>query len=215
MGQREEIIAREEMLKKIRQALLVSKENPFEGEDLNADVFVKSEDIPELDFAKKLIEAGGSFVFCEDMNDFFTQFNALAKEKNWRRFRIGNKTITDFLNLPADAVILPENCTGEETGITQCDYLAARTGSIVISTEVCTDRLAWSFCSTHLVIATTVQVVENLTKAYALLKEKYKDKFPSLVSVITGPSRTADIEKQLVMGAHGPSEVIVFLIDQV
>ncbi|MFZ4706049.1 MAG: LUD domain-containing protein, partial [Bacteroidales bacterium] len=34
-----------------------------------------------------------------------------------------------------------------------------------------------------------------------------------LISVITGPSRTADIEKTLVMGAHGPRELFVFLIE--
>ena len=39
------------------------------------------------------------------------------------------------------------------------------------------------------------------------------DKIPSLVSFITGPSRTADIEKTLVMGMHGPKEVYLFLID--
>ncbi len=215
MGQREEIIAREEMLKKIREALLVSKENPFEDEDLNADVYPVSEDIPELDFAKKLIEANGNFVFCENMEEFREQFNALIAQKNWQRFRPGDNEIASFTSLPADTIIHPDLCTGEEIGITRCEFLAARTGSIVISTEVCPDRLAWSFCSVHIVIASVSQVVENLSKTYTLLREKYRDSFPSLVSVITGPSRTADIEKQLVMGAHGPSELYVFLIDQI
>lgn len=213
MGQREEIIAREEMLKKIRQALLVSKENPFEGEDLNADVFVQSEEIPELVFAQKLMDAGGSFVYCEDKNDFLSQFYALTEQKNWKRFRPGNKALADFLNLPSEMIISPDQCSGEEVGITQCEYLAARTGSVVMSSTVCPDRLAWGFCSVHIVVATTTQVVEGLTKAYQLISEKYKDNFPSLVSVVTGPSRTADIEKNLVMGAHGPAELIVFLID--
>jgi L-lactate dehydrogenase complex protein LldG len=214
MGQREEIIAREEMLKKIRQALLVSKENPFEDEDLNAEVYAGSEDIAELEFARKFIDAKGSFVFCEDQEEFFTQFNALVKQKNWQKFRPGDKDIPGLLRLQPDVVVHPDLCSGEEIGITRCEYLVARTGSVVISTEVCPDRLAWSFCSVHIVIATTSQVVENLSRAYSLLREKYRDTFPSLVSVITGPSRTADIEKQLVMGAHGPSEMYVFLIDQ-
>ena len=50
---------------------------------------------------------------------------------------------------------------------------------------------------------------EGLSK----LKKKYNGKLPSMISTITGPSRTADIEKTLVMGAHGPKEVYVFLID--
>jgi len=213
MGQREEIIAREEMLKKIRQALLVARENPFEDEDLKADVFAQTDELPEVIFAQRLMEAGGFFVFCEDTDSFHSQFAALVQEKNWNRFRPANKEMAEFLGLPEDVVVSPEFCTGEEVSITKCDYLAARTGSVVISTGMCPDRLAWSFCSAHIVIATTRQVLDGLTTAYKKLVEKYKNEYPSLVSVITGPSRTADIEKQLVMGAHGPAELYVFLID--
>ncbi|MCK5078809.1 MAG: LUD domain-containing protein, partial [Bacteroidales bacterium] len=45
------------------------------------------------------------------------------------------------------------------------------------------------------------------------MKEKYGQDLPSMISLITGPSRTADIEKTLVMGAHGPRELYVFLVD--
>ena len=45
------------------------------------------------------------------------------------------------------------------------------------------------------------------------MKKKYPDNYPSMISLITGPSRTADIEKTLVMGAHGPKELYVFLIE--
>lgn len=38
---------------------------------------------------------------------------------------------------------------------------------------------------------------------------------PSMVTLITGPSRTADIEKTLVMGAHGPKELYVFLLEDI
>ncbi len=215
MGQREEIIARETMLKKIRDALLVQKEHPYEDEDLSMDVFTQIDEMPELVFARKFMEAGGSFVFCEDVNDFHIQFNAMIDQYNWNKFRIGSKAILDFTGLPENMIIQPESSTGEEVSITRCEYLAARTGSIVISTTVCPDRLAWSYCHSHIVIAATEQVVEGLTQAYKLIKEKYSENYPSLVSVITGPSRTADIEKQLVMGAHGPAQVFVFLIDKI
>ncbi|HET6989880.1 MAG TPA: LUD domain-containing protein, partial [Bacteroidia bacterium] len=45
------------------------------------------------------------------------------------------------------------------------------------------------------------------------VKAKYENQMPSMVSVITGPSRTADIEKTLIQGAHGPKEIYVFMID--
>ena len=53
----------------------------------------------------------------------------------------------------------------------------------------------------------------DLKDGFNRLKEKYGQKLPSMISTITGPSRTADIEKTLVLGAHGPKELYVFLID--
>jgi L-lactate dehydrogenase complex protein LldG len=46
-----------------------------------------------------------------------------------------------------------------------------------------------------------------------MIMQKYDGALPSMISFATGPSRTADIEKTLVLGAHGPKEVYVFLID--
>jgi L-lactate dehydrogenase complex protein LldG len=65
----------------------------------------------------------------------------------------------------------------------------------------------------HLVVATASQLVPDIKRGIQLLRRKYGEEFPSLVSLITGPSRTADIEKTLVMGAHGPKELYIFLID--
>ncbi len=62
-------------------------------------------------------------------------------------------------------------------------------------------------------IAYTSQLVPDLKDALAGIREKYGNKIPSMISVITGPSRTADIEKTLVMGAHGPKEIYVFLTE--
>lgn len=213
MGQREEIIAKEELLKKIRQSLLTAKENPLEDLDMTIDVFVREQEMPELVFAKELMKAGGQFIFCENTADLCAQFHALAEQKHWSRYRLSQKGFIDFLQLKNDLVVDADECQGEEISITQCDFLAARTGSILMSTAVCPDRRAWVYCHTHIVIATVAQVVNDLTEAYQLLKEKYNENFPSLVSVVTGPSRTADIEKKLVMGAHGPVELYVFLID--
>jgi L-lactate dehydrogenase complex protein LldG len=50
--------------------------------------------------------------------------------------------------------------------------------------------------------------------ALQLIKSRYNDSLPSLISFATGPSRTADIEKTLVVGVHGPKEVYCFLIDE-
>jgi L-lactate dehydrogenase complex protein LldG len=65
----------------------------------------------------------------------------------------------------------------------------------------------------HVVIAYSSQLVPDLKQALAGIRQRYAERIPSLISVITGPSRTADIEKTLVMGAHGPRELFVFLVE--
>ena len=60
----------------------------------------------------------------------------------------------------------------------------------------------------HFVHAYTRQLVPDLQDALSGIRERYANGMPSVVSVISGPSRTADIEKTLVMGAHGPKRVV-------
>ena len=47
-----------------------------------------------------------------------------------------------------------------------------------------------------------------------MIKTKYENNLPSIITLATGPSRTADIEKTLVVGVHGPKEVFCFLLDE-
>jgi L-lactate dehydrogenase complex protein LldG len=65
----------------------------------------------------------------------------------------------------------------------------------------------------HICIAYTNQLVYDLKDSLQLLKDRYADHIPSLITFASGPSRTADIEKTLVTGVHGPKEVYLFLVD--
>jgi len=57
-------------------------------------------------------------------------------------------------------------------------------------------------------------LVYEVKDALQIIKNRYGDRLPSLISFATGPSRTADIEKTLVVGVHGPKEVYCFLVDE-
>ncbi len=69
------------------------------------------------------------------------------------------------------------------------------------------------YAPVHICIAYTSQLVYDIKEALEGIKEKYGASLPSLITFATGPSRTADIEKTLVVGVHGPKEVYVFLVD--
>ena len=89
--------------------------------------------------------------------------------------------------------------------------LVARHGSILLAAPTQHGRLLAFLPEHHIVIARTSQVVPDLTDAYTRVRESFGAKWPSFVTTITGPSRTADIEKILVLGAHGPRELSVII----
>jgi L-lactate dehydrogenase complex protein LldG len=62
------------------------------------------------------------------------------------------------------------------------------------------------------VVAFAHQIVPEFIDAFDVIRERYQGEMPSMISTITGPSRTADIEKTLVLGAHGPKEIVLFLL---
>ena len=64
----------------------------------------------------------------------------------------------------------------------------------------------------HVVIARRAQMVADLPSAMTLVRWRYGGDFPSMISFITGPSRTGDIERILVLGAHGPKKLTIFCL---
>ena len=97
-------------------------------------------------------------------------------------------------------------------GITGCDALIAQTGSVLLTAISGGGRALSVLPGHHVVIASASQLVSDLPAAFELLERKYAPNFPSFMTFITGPSRTGDIERVLVLGAHGPRKLTVVLI---
>ena len=64
-----------------------------------------------------------------------------------------------------------------------------------------------------MVLAQPSQVVAEIADALATAQSRYGAGLPSMLSLTTGPSRTADIEKTLVLGAHGPRRLTLFMLE--
>ena len=136
-------------------------------------------------------------------------------EKNWDEVNCIDPENTAMLdNSGVRLQSSPEEFNNMGPGITQCEFLIARFGSIMVSSRQASGRRMTVFPASHIVVARTSQIVPEIKDALAAIRKKYDDRLPSMISLITGPSRTADIEKTLVMGAHGPKELFVFLLDQ-
>ena len=99
-----------------------------------------------------------------------------------------------------------------DVGITGCDALIAQTGSILLNARSAGGRALSVLPPHHIVIARESQLLPDLPSAFEFLKETYKDAYPSFITLITGPSRTGDIERILVLGAYGPRILTIFLM---
>jgi L-lactate dehydrogenase complex protein LldG len=97
-------------------------------------------------------------------------------------------------------------------GITACEFLIARTGSVLVSSAGASGRQMNVFPPIHIILAQRSQMLNYPEDALVAIQNKYNGQLPSTITTITGPSRTADIEKTLVLGAHGPKELIVFVL---
>ena len=97
-----------------------------------------------------------------------------------------------------------------DVSISTADYLVARTGSIVLNSLQHGGRRLSVLPPVHIVIARTKQIVKSLDDIFT---NEYTSENWSFATIISGPSRTSDIEKQLVLGAHGPKRLIVILVE--
>jgi L-lactate dehydrogenase complex protein LldG len=170
-------------------------------------------------FAKLSEMLRTEFVDCSSIAVAAARVAQLAHEGNWTRLATHSAPLCDAVLKEArlDALRVDggydkhalEAC---DAGITECECLVAQTGSVCVTTRSSGGRALSVLPPHHIVIAARAQLLPDLTAAYELLAQKYADRYPSFISFITGPSRTGDIERILVLGAHGPKKLTVLLV---
>lgn len=202
--------AKENILKKIRQALSSPVPLPFPHSEGAQSVFTSTEKEIEILFAEEFTKLQGRFAFCENEKDLHFQLQQLIAEKKWDKIFSGEEK---FIQLFSSIVKPYSDLALCDASITGCECLVARTGSIVLSAAQQRGRTASVYAPIHICIAYTNQLMYDTKDALQFLKEKYGSNLPSSITFAAGPSRTADIEKTLVTGVHGPKEAYCFLVE--
>jgi L-lactate dehydrogenase complex protein LldG len=161
-------------------------------------------------------EHGGIFIYLESEAEFAECIKQLAPENGWEPLWCTSPEMQSLL----DRYGIPHTDSKERepkqklVSLTGCDCLVAQTGSIVLSDALTQTREAYALPDILLVYATTDQIVPGMRTAFQTVKRKYAKDKPSQLTVITGPSRSTDIEQTLVIGASGIRQVAVFLVDE-
>ncbi len=201
------------MLKKIRHALLQKREHPYPNFE-EAERYPDEGEPLDVLFAQRFTAVAGKFVYCEDEIQCIENLLLLAEREKLRKMYAWEPGVQQLLSRYEFPFYATDKDFAEaEAGITSCEALIARSGSILVSNANAAGRRLSIYPHTHVVIAFTSQLVMDIKDGLEKIQHRYGEDLPSLVSVITGPSRTADIEKTLVLGAHGPKEVYVFLLE--
>jgi len=200
--------ARNNILKKIRMALAKPTPLPFpEAEGKENPVQPQQDDLV-VTFAEQFSALQGKFVFCVDELEFQTNLEKLCYQNQWTKIYCEEAQFHRIL--PPNS--LYNDIVTCEASVTSCEALVARTGSILLSSTH-QGRIPSVYAPVHVCVAYTSQLVYDIKDGLETLKNKYREFLPSLITLATGPSRTADIEKTLVVGVHGPKEVYCFVID--
>jgi L-lactate dehydrogenase complex protein LldG len=167
-------------------------------------------------FQKASAELKTDFHLLESEAAAHAKLKEIAVAEGWRQVATHRHQLTQ----PAvTALGLPSLTTDDgydvhameqgDAGISACDALVAQTGSVLVTSSSAGGRALSVLPPHHVVLARRDQFVRDLTAALQLVKRTYAPDYPSFIGFITGPSRTGDIERILVLGAHGPKKLTV------
>lgn len=217
--------ARERILGRLRAA---PKGKPAATPDIGA--WLASRQVPVDSAAairqfRKNIEAAHAEVHDTTAKDWPLLLARLAAEKGVRTLLFGPDTLqgaqlaAHLSSNPAGPELVPyarpveewrdQLFDGVDAAITGARSAIADTGSLILWPDVSEPRLMSLVPPTHFVLLNATRIHANLLAA--MCSERWAEGLPTNALVISGPSKTADIQQTLAYGAHGPREVIVLL----
>jgi L-lactate utilization protein LutC len=150
----------------------------------------------------------------------------LVRQRSVRKVLLGREPFLDSLDLAGAlhsegvAVVrvsdLPdanrrEQFFAADLGLTGVDYLVAETGSVALFSRPDQPRSASLLPPIHVAVAHRGQILPDLFDLF----QPRPEGLPACLSLITGPSKTGDIELRLVTGVHGPGEIHVIVVDAI
>jgi L-lactate utilization protein LutC len=179
-------------------------------------------------FCEQFVLAGGQAHRVSTAAEAVARVLEIVRSKSARRIALGRSSFLDGLNLSeqlaaAGAEPIPVDKLSAENsrdplfaadvGISGADFLIAESGTVVLRACPEGPRSLSLLPPVHLVIAERARLVPDLFDVFAAQLWGEPPNLPSCLTLITGPSKTGDIELRLVTGVHGPGEMHLFLVD--
>ena len=208
---------KEQILAKVRSALIAKDENNFRDVNMQVDTWTpfKEEDGADFTFVERFKDNGGIFIYFESKESFIEAMKQFIVENQWEPLCSTSKQIEEVFK--DTGIVLSHDYTTKRkktVSIISCESLIAQTGSIAV-TDICAgSRAAYSNADTLLVYASPKQIVASMKDAIHLIKVKYGSGKPTETVIISGPSRSTEFDGQLVVGAQGIKQIALFLVEE-
>src|SRR6476661_540213 len=160
--------AKNNIMKKIRMALAHPTPLPFPKSENAESVFQPLQQDMVVEFAEQFTQLQGKFIFCVNEAEAQLQFNTLCKQNLWTKIYCREEP---WKKLVASEIDHPEisDC---DAAITSCEFLIARTGSIVLSSKT-QGRIPSVYAPVHICMAKSSQLVYDIRDGLDALKEIY------------------------------------------
>ncbi len=186
-------------------------------------------------FQQESERVGGETRLCEDIQEVLRSVQDLIATSGYQKVAISNHEICRRHRLLQElSAAMPEVSFWSESldpksglsrrrnsrslaradlSITGAEYLIAESGTVVLTSSTGSSRQISLLPTAHLVLATSDQIHPNLAAVFQHLETASEGRLlPTALTLVTGPSRTADIEKVLIKGAHGPVKQLTWVI---
>ncbi len=217
-GYNKDCTNKEQILAKVRSAILEKDEKHFSTINLQDDTWLPfdDEDGTEFTFIKRFKENGGIFMYFEEMEHFKEAMQQFVEENNWSPLLTTSPYVKEIfadtnIELSDDYKDLERK---NKVSIIDCECMIAQTGSIMVSDATAGSRAAYGFADTLIVVGHPSQIVAKMKDAFWLMKEKYCDDQPAGMTIISKSTRSTDIDNTLVVGAYGFKQIALFLIEE-
>ena len=208
---------KEQILAKVREAVMTKDENLFKDVNMQVDTWTpfKEEDGADFTFVERFKDNGGIFVYFESKENFIEAMKQYVIENQWKPLCSTSSKMFEVFK-DSDIELSRDYATKRKkiVSITDCECLIAHTGSVVVTDKCAGSREAYSNADTLLVYASPSQIVASMKDAIKLLKEKYGNNKPTETVIISGPSKSIEIDNQLVIGAQGIKQIALFLVEE-
>jgi L-lactate dehydrogenase complex protein LldG len=172
-------------------------------------------------FESELRAVHGEVIRCGTMDQAQKQLADLVREAGWTAIGAMDRPICHEAVAQLDPQIIqwpkpnwpPREMADLSAGIVAAEVLLADTGSSLIACPTAEDRLLCYLVPACVILARMDQLAEHLPAAWKKIARRCGgQELTGEFVIVTGPSRTSDIEKTLILGVHGPKRLVVILL---